>query len=200
MYMIFYKLCVFWNYIYAFILHVCNLYLKVIYLFIEHLYMCNVVKNIGAMFAASLVSRPNFSDYGYSASVLYNFLSLSELSAPWYGADLNTSSATDTGTIKRLTLGLLLICPCWPSSWSWPSWWCPSTWRTCAKLARDSARYSKDNLKSESMRQKDMRSTVFLSTNIPETSTTWHSMLVLIKEYVSKKLKTTYLTVNEGFL
>ena len=49
------------------------------------------------------------------------------------------------------------------------------------------------------MRQKDMRSPVFLSTNIPETSTTWHSMLVLIKEYISKKLKTTYLTVIEGF-
>ena len=72
------------------------------------------------------------------------------------------------------------------------------------KLAHDSARdsdcYSQDGVNSESMRQKDMRSPVFLSTNIPETSTTWHSMLVLIKEYVSKKLKTTYLTVNEGFL
>ena len=66
--------------------------------------MCNVVKNIGAMFAASLVSRPNFSDYGYSASVLYNFLSLSELSAPWYGADLNTSSATDTGAITNVNV------------------------------------------------------------------------------------------------
>ena len=66
--------------------------------------MCNVVKNIGAMFAASLVSRPNFSDYGYSASVLYNFLSLSELSAPWYGADLNTSSATDTGACTNVNV------------------------------------------------------------------------------------------------
>ena len=74
----------------------------------------------------------------------------------------------------------------------------------CAKLARDSARdsarYSKDDLYLESMRQKEMHSPVFLSTNIPETSTTWHSMLVLIKEYISKKLKTTHLTVNEGFL